>query len=133
MDDILRRIDEAVDEHRERLEAALAYGGDTHTVEDVWQAIRAGMMQIWPGGNSVVVTEIVSYPRKKVLHIFLAGGVLAELRDMEPRVEQFARMNGCSGITIAGRAGWVRALADLGYKETLRSLHKEVAPVGAGG
>lgn len=126
VDRMLASIDEAVDTHRERLEAALAYGGGTHTVEDVHAAIRAGAMQIWPGDNSVVVTEIISYPQKKVLHIFLAGGVLAELRDMEPSVAQFARLNDCAGVSIAGRAGWTKALADLGYRETLRSLYKEV-------
>lgn len=130
---ILQEIDQAVAEHWQRLESALEYGGGTHSVEDVWQSIRAGTMQIWPADNSVVVTEIVTYPQKRVLHIFLAAGVLAELRDMEPSVEQFARLNGCDGVTIAGRAGWARALADLGYRETLRHLHKEVAPEGAGG
>ena len=59
---------------REYIENALAYSGDTHNFDDVMLGILLGNFQFWPTDNSCMVTEIINYPRKKVFHVFLAGG-----------------------------------------------------------
>ena len=43
-------------------------------------------MQIWPADDGCLVTEMLLYPKKKVLHIFLAGGKLETLTDMHESV-----------------------------------------------
>jgi hypothetical protein len=63
-----------VEKCKEWIEAALEYSGGTHTIEDVEDAIRSGRMQLWPAERACAVTEIVVYPRKTVLHVFLGGG-----------------------------------------------------------
>ncbi len=108
------------------LEAALELSGGTHTLDDVVQAIIKGEMQFWPAPKGCAVTEIVNYPRKKVLHIFLAGGEMEQIIDMDDSAVEFAKMNGCTGMSIAGRKGWKRVLKDKGYEETFTVLGKDI-------
>lgn len=108
------------------LEAALELSGGTHTLDDVVQAIIKGEMQFWPAPKGCAVTEIVNYPRKKVLHIFLAGGEMEQIIDMDDSAVEFAKMNGCTGMSIAGRKGWKRVLKDKGYLETFTVLGKDI-------
>jgi len=108
------------------LEAALELSGGTHTLDDVVQAIIKGEKQFWPAPKGCAVTEIVNYPRKKVLHIFLAGGEMEQIIDMDDSAVEFAKMNGCTGMSIAGRKGWKRVLKDKGYVETFTVLGKDI-------
>ena len=98
------------------IEAALEYSGGTHLYEDVVTAVVEGKMQLWPAEKSCWVTEITVYPRKKVLHVFLAGGDLDEIMGMHESVVQWAKNQGCEGMTLTGRKGWVKALKDNGWK-----------------
>ena len=83
-------------------------------------------MQLWSGPDSCAVTEIVVYPSKKVLHVFLAGGRMEGITDMQLSAEEWGKSQGCSAMTIAGRKGWSRVLADHGYKEQFVTLAKEI-------
>jgi hypothetical protein len=78
----------------------------THSFDDIVGAVYAGTMQFWPAENACAVTEIVTFPRRKVLHIFLAGGEMQEIVDMDGPAADFAKANGCTAMTIAGRRGW---------------------------
>tara|TARA_R100001377_G_C3112974_1_gene83266 strand:+ start:56 stop:415 length:360 start_codon:yes stop_codon:yes gene_type:complete len=98
------------------IESALEYSGNTHIYEDIVTAVIEGKMQLWPAENSCWVTEITVYPRKKVLHVFLAGGNLDEILDMHDSVVQWAKEQGCEGMTLTGRKGWVKALQHNGWK-----------------
>lgn len=109
---------------QELIESALAEGGDTHTYQDVRDSIISGAMQLWLGNDACAVTEIVIYPRKKVLHVFLAAGKMETIVDMLESAEKFGKANGCTSITIAGRHGWKRVLSDEGFKHTLTVLEK---------
>ena len=110
------------------IEAALEYAGGTHTIEDVVAEIAAGNMQLWPGQDSVIVTEIVRYPRKTVLNFFLAGGKLEELEPMSAAAERWAETeHGCSSATLMGRPGWQKTfLAGRGYVPKLVYMSKEL-------
>jgi len=83
-------------------------------------------MQFWPAPKGCAVTEIVTYPKKKVLHIFLAAGELEQIIDMDSSAVEFARMNGCTAMSIAGRKGWSKVLKDSGYRETYTVLGKDI-------
>jgi hypothetical protein len=115
----------AVDSYRPQIEAALSKGGGTHSFDDVAAMIEDGRAQFWPGPRSVIITQIIDYPRKKVIHVFLAGGVMAEIQKMTPVIEEWAKAQGCSGATIIGRAGWQRSfLTHLGWKSTAVLMEK---------
>ena len=112
---------------RHHMAAALEYSGGTHKVEDIAEGIRRGQFQLWPGKNSVVVTEIIVYPQLKDLHYFLAGGDLDELRLMRPIIESWGKEIGCSRVSLAGRKGWERTfLKGEGYEPKWFILCKDL-------
>lgn len=98
------------------IEDALKYCGGTHIFEDVVNNIAKGTMQLWAAPRGCMVTEIVVYPRKKVLNIFLAGGELDQLLDMNNDMTKWAKAQGCVGGTVTGRVGWKKILEPLGWK-----------------
>jgi hypothetical protein len=105
---------------------ALKYSGGTHTPVDVAESILKGKMQLWPGEEACAVTEIVVYPNKKVLHVFLAAGKMENIVDMQKSAEEWGKAQGCTAMTIAGRKGWSRVLKDVGYEEKFVTLAKEL-------
>ena len=112
---------------RHHVEAALEYSGGTHGIEDIAEGLKTGRFQLWPADDSVVVTEIIIYPRLKNLHFFLAGGNLDELRLMRPLIEAWGKQIGCTRVTLAGRKGWAKTfLADEGYAPKWHILSKEL-------
>jgi hypothetical protein len=95
---------------------ALKYSNGTHEFEDIVLGIAEGRMQLWAAPRGCIVTEIVIYPRKKLLNLFLAGGKLDQLIDMNDDITAWAKSHDCVGGTITGRLGWKKALAPLGWK-----------------
>jgi hypothetical protein len=114
-----------IDYCRKWIEDALEYSGGTHTFEDVKERILNGQLQLWPAERGCAVTEIVVYPRKKVLHVFLAGGEMDQIVDMIDSATAWSKQQGCSSMTIAGRHGWARVLGKYGYKPVMTVLAKE--------
>lgn len=108
------------------IEAALEYAEGTHTFDDVVAMVLSGKLMWSALPNSFIITEIVVYPQQKHLHGFLAGGDLSEIRDCQERLLDFARAAGCSTITLSGRRGWVKALFDLGWKESHTTIYLQV-------
>ena len=121
-------IDEAEFERlRHHVAAALEYAGGSHAVEDIADGIRRGFFQLWPGANSVIVTEIIVYPQLKELYVFLAGGDLDEIKLMQPLVESWGKSMGCNRVSLAGRKGWERSfLRDRGYEPKWFVLCKDL-------
>jgi hypothetical protein len=93
------------------LAAALEYDY-THTLQDVADKVNNCTMQLWPLGNSAMVTEIQNFPRCKVLHVYLAGGDLNTILNFVPQLKAFGRDMGCIKISFAGRPGWEKVLKD---------------------
>ena len=118
-------------EHLERLrqhvEAALEYSGGTHQFEDVLEMEEKNQLQVWPAIQSIVLTEIIVYPRLKNLHYFLAGGDLDELSRMRPMIESWGKSLGCTRVSLAGRRGWAKTfLKDEGYSPQWTVLAKQL-------
>lgn len=101
-------MDLDIQNYRKHIEAALRYSGGTHTFEDIVAGVDAGDFQFWPGPDSVIITEIALYPRRKAIHFFLAGGHLPELEAMTPAILDWGREQGCNQATMCGRRGWDR-------------------------
>jgi hypothetical protein len=96
-------------DYRTHIEAALGFAGDTHSAADVAAMIEAGHAHFWPGPSSVVVTEFHCYPRRKVLHFWLAAGNAHELAQMEPVILGWGKRQGCTQASLVGRKGWTRS------------------------
>ena len=118
-------------EHLERLrhhvEAALEYSGGTHDFDDIVEMVGRNQLQVWPATQSIVLTEIIVYPRLKNLHYFLAGGDLDELSRMRPMIESWGKSLGCTRVSLAGRRGWAKTfLKDEGYSPQWTVLAKKL-------
>jgi hypothetical protein len=110
---------------RDWIESALKKGGGTHSFLDVVEGILSGHMQLWPGKEGCAVTEIVVYPNKRVLHVFLAAGKLEQITNMHSDAVEWGKGQGCEGMTLVGRKGWKKVLGDKGWEEQHTVLAKE--------
>ena len=119
-------IQDELERCRPWIQAALDRSGGTHLFEDIVQAVSEGKMQFWPAPDACAITEIIVFPRKKVLHVFLAGGKLETIVDMNESAVAWAKSLGCDGMSIAGRKGWVKVLKKKGWTESFVSLALEV-------
>lgn len=98
---------------------ALAIGGQTHTREDILAGLKDGKLQCWSTDDSIVITEVIKYPRKKILHAWIVAGDFATIMAHLPAIQKFAEDNGCSAITTTGRRGFLRRLPEFGFKPKL--------------
>ena len=88
----------------------------THNDEDVRLACMSGRADLWvqweePIVESAATTEFVAYPRGMWLRIWLGACRSDKKQDSKGFLDAFkewARVNGCRGLEIAGRIGWAR-------------------------
>jgi hypothetical protein len=111
---------------RPYIEAALEYTGGTHDIIDIYEGLYRGTMQLWPAKESCLVTEIINYPKKKVLNVFLGGGDLTEILSMHEDVISWAKEQGCTALNMTGRFGWKKPLAKHGWQPMHSSYVKEI-------
>ena len=109
---------------RDYLLPAIERLNGTHTEDDVVAMILAGRFRLWRGVDCAIVTEIVRFPRMKVMNTFLAGGDMKEILSMKPMIEGAAKDAGCSRCLITGRKGWERMHAD--YEFDNITLRKDI-------
>ena len=123
------KLEEELIRCREWIQSALNKGGNTHEFKDIVDGIISGNMQLWLGANGCAITEIVVYPNKKVLHVFLAGGDkglgIKQITDMHDDAIEFGKQQGCVGMTVTGRKGWKKVLQSRGWSEQFTTLLKE--------
>ena len=120
-------MDKEIKRCRKWIEAALEYSGGTHTFSDVVNGLNKGVLQLWPTPRVCIVTEIVVYPKKKVLNVFLGGGELDQILDMHKDVMDWAKVQGCTALSMSGRSGWKKPLKEHGWKTQHVSYVKEFA------
>ena len=114
---------------RPYIDAALAetgVGRATHTFQDIVEGVTEGRFMFWPGERSCMITELISYPKRRGVHVFLAGGELEEILEMEKDLTKWAKSIGADHISLSGRAGWTRALKSAGWGHPLTTLTKEL-------
>jgi len=109
------------------LAEAVARYGPTHEKQHVWDDIESGRAQFWPGVNSAIVTEIITYPTGfKELLGWLAAGEIEEIKIMEQFVAGWAKENGCQRVRLTTREGFGVAFKDKGYRKTMVVLTREL-------
>lgn len=108
----------SISERKHLIADALEFTGGTHTLDDIVAMIVSGRLHWWPLENSFMITEVVSYPQAKHLNVFLAGGDLNEIKLMNEALKNTALTLGCECVILSGRRGWVKALSDIGWKES---------------
>ena len=86
--------------------------------DDFYDLLVEGEMQLWiavEDGNIIasMVSQVVPYPRKRVLRIISIGGEdMDKWIDNLPLVEEWALEMGCTALECWGRKGWLKVLTD---------------------
>lgn len=113
--------------HRALLEAALGYeGSGLYTFRDVVDYLLSGRVHLWSDTKAAVVTCIHELPQGKSCTIWLAGGDLDQCLDIETKIVEYAREQGCKVVEIHGRPGWSRVLKERGYRAPKVTLCKRI-------
>jgi hypothetical protein len=100
---------------RRHAEAALAHSGGTHDWADVLALLIAGKLQLWVARRSMMMTELVEYPKLTACRIFLAGGELEELIGMADALADEAAAIGVERLEVMGRPGWAKVGERIGW------------------
>ena len=112
------------------IEAAAVHCEGELEPEDFYPDLVSGEMQLWLvlKGTEVaatVITQIIPYPRKKILRILCLGG--KQMRDwyfLFDQIENYAILEGCVAIEAWARKGFERVLTD--WKSSYQVLTKEL-------
>lgn len=116
-------------EKRARLEKALAYGGGTHTVDDVVKLVADGRAQFWANEDGAIITEVHNFPRLKAVNFWLISGELRDCLALEDDVLAWAKNEGCTVATATGRKGWGRVAAPTGWRPHMYTFYKVLSHV----
>jgi len=111
---------------------ALKEGAGEYEPEDILSLAKDKRCQVWALlDNSevigAIVTQIVVYPRRKMVLLFLASardGLREHWLPWIRHFEMWARSVGADGLEILGRKGWARVLPD-DYSLTQVVMRKE--------
>tara|TARA_R110000868_G_C10637928_1_gene743848 strand:- start:88 stop:519 length:432 start_codon:yes stop_codon:yes gene_type:complete len=105
------------------LEKAAKYTYGRYTVDDIYDSIVDYDYELWVAfeDNEIkgaVVTNSVTYPKRKLLCMSFCGGVgLKDWKDpMLAILQRYARDTGCDGIEATARRGWAKVFQLDGYK-----------------
>ncbi len=87
-----------------------------YTIDDIHDKISQGIFLLWPGKQSVMITEFIDFPRLRAMNLLFCGGDYEELASMLPSLEAFAKNAGATKLFGGGRKGWLRKIKHLGFK-----------------
>jgi len=114
-------IDLVWDEVEPLVKVALKHSEGELLSEDLHPFLKEGEQQLWVAmeDGSIIacmVTEVISYPRKRILRVITIGGKDGKGIDkwygFLPMVEGFALKAGCSSLEAWTRKGMARKLKD---------------------
>ncbi len=104
---------------------AIRYSGGRIDARSVVEWLMDGRYILWIAHTedlqprAALVTRVANYPRRSMLAVDLCGGSgLEEWAAEADRVfREYSRHLGLSGIELAGRIAWTRALKKLGWQQ----------------
>ena len=111
-------VDMVWDETYPLIEKALRYAEGELIPEDIKKHLDSANLRLWVALKdkdviAAMVTEIIQYPRKKIVRVItLAGKDMDLWYDFLPMVEGYAIRNGCSSLEAGTRRGMTRKLRD---------------------
>ena len=109
-----------------KLARALKLAGDLYTVQDILAEIADSKMQSFVEGNTWAITEVHTFPNKKVLDITYVVGDLEDAEKLHDRVIEFAKSIDASLVRAFGRIGWEKHAINNGWLLAGQTYHKEI-------
>jgi hypothetical protein len=110
----------------ERLMDALERAGNTHQIEDVLRALREGEARLFERDSSLIIAQVLHHPRRSVLEMWLAAGVMEDMTALLPDVEAWGRANRATLAQVIGRRGWQPAAVQHGYTPAATIYRKDI-------
>lgn len=125
MDRELLRRGEEMERRRFLIEGGL---GPLHTFDHIRELVETGLVQVWFGERSVMLTERQSYGEIEAIQCFMAAGDQVEIDEvLRPAIEAWGRAEGCDlALVEASRRGWERVLKPAGYEFWSVTLGKKL-------
>ena len=111
-------VDMVWDETYPFIKKALRHAEGELQPEDIKKHLDSGDLRLWVALKdkdviASMVTEIIQYPRKRIVRVItLAGKDMNLWYDFLPMVEGYAIRNGCSSLEAWTRRGMTRKLKD---------------------
>lgn len=103
---------------------ARAADGSHHTIDSIERSLAEGRSHLLTLPDCCFVVELVDYPAARACQVMWAAGTLEAIVAASPRLDAWARRQGCSEMLVEGRGGWARALKDIGYRQWSVTLRK---------
>jgi hypothetical protein len=100
-----------------RMQRALAYGGDTHSVGDIVELLKTDRAKLVENDGAGIVAELHRFPKLTAVHFWLLFGELKQVLALEDEVLEWGKANGATIATACGRRGWGRVSAATGWRE----------------
>lgn len=122
----IRRIADTLEAYQNLINEALAYDGGTHSFDDVAADIFAGRLELHTFDDCIIIGTVVNNPRRRTYEVHVACGDLASVKAQDGFLRRHARALGCDQLTLIGRRGWTRALAELGWRETMVIMERDL-------
>ena len=109
-----------------KLAKALKDGGDLYTVQDILTAIAESRMQSFAEGNTWAITEVNTFPNRKIVTLAYVIGDLKDAEILHDRVVEFAKSIGATMVKAFGRAGWAKDAEKNGWTIAGQIYCKEI-------
>jgi hypothetical protein len=114
--------------------SALAHTSGECTTADVAERLLDGRAALWIMVEldgpmlGILVAEVIHWPQQALANAWIVAGQDLDrwLPVANSTLEAWARARGCAAVIGEGRAGFVRRLAHLGYREVGRKYRKDL-------
>lgn len=111
---------------KEKFSEVMQTWDDAYTFEEVIERIYSGQFQSFADGDSWVVTQVVEYPRYKVVEIVFMAGVRGDFEVLEAKVSKFAKNIGAKRVFATARPGFERYMLP-GWEKKAVLFSKEIS------
>jgi hypothetical protein len=95
----------------------------THDEDAVLCQIFTGQFILWQVGESGMITEITTFPKMKVLNVFMVGGTVTDLPALYEQVRAYAKTQGCVRITGLSTPSADGLCRDAGWRKLRPNSH----------
>jgi hypothetical protein len=100
------------------LRKGLRFAKETHSVDDIKRMVADGIMQAVFNESACIITQIVDYPQKRVLDVFMCvGDDLMSVKALKPQLEALAKQHRVDLGRAFVRGGLVRPWMAMGWEK----------------
>jgi hypothetical protein len=89
-----------------KMNRALKLGLELYTFGDIEEGLESGDLQGHVKGDTWAITQVQSYPNRKVVNILFCIGSIEGSIALESDISEWAKGQGATLLTAIGREGW---------------------------